>query len=215
MKLGYLSGRDVEKMKEKLISMDVKDSAKALFEDKVPPKVRPKDWETDYPSRHKLLAQLKPGDVVAVGEILELGPTPIEAMKWIGLICGVGATVEVPGDEAPITYASADDALLTAELADRIDKLFRKQKGEILAEGRKKKTAKATGPVNRFQTELKPHLEAMYEIWGTAGLKRVDATKRINELLKSHGLDPVGMVTLDKRLGSKAEAERKISGAKK
>jgi len=208
MRRGYISGRNRLEKESKLIAGGVNNDGYSIREDELPPKVRPKDWVEDNPQRPLAVGDLRPGDELVVADIFDLGPAPIEIMKWVGRICERGASLVVLTDDAEetINFSTTEDAGVTADLAERLDQLFRKRQGKVLQEGREQSKTK-TGTKARFETDLKEHREAVFAIWGTVGVSRAEATERINKYLAERELKPIQTPTLDKQLGSKTAAE--------
>ena len=208
MRRGYVSGPDREEKKEKLIAAGVKDDGYSIREDEIPPKVRPKGWPGDNHQRPLAVGDLRPGDELLVADVFDLGPSPIEIMKWVGRICQRGAhlVVLVGEEEETIAYSSVEDATRTADLAERLDAMMRKRQGDILHAGRSKSKSKS-GPKGRFETDLKPHRDAIYAIWGRSDLSRAEATVQVNKLLVELKLPKISTPTLDKQLGAKTDAE--------
>jgi len=208
MKRGYFSGRNRVKKRKILIAAGVVDDGYSIREDELPPNARPKNWEEDYPQRRLAVGDLRLGDELVIADLLDLGPAPAVALKWIGRICERGASLVIAGglNEA-IHYSSTEDAALTASLAERLETLFRQRQGAILQKGREKSSAR-TGPKSRFKNDLKPYRDKIYAIWATNGVSRAEAGEQINKLLAKFELRGVSVETIQREFGNKTDAEK-------
>jgi len=207
MKRGYVSGRNRIAKQEKLFSMGVPNDGYCIREDGIPPKVRSADNADDFPQRKLAVGDLRPGDVLCVADLMDLGKMPDEVVKVVADICARGAAVEVYGDPAPIRYNSPEDAALTADLLERTRTQYRKRQGTKMAEARKA-SGKKTGPKGRFANDLKAHRKALYAIWADEAVSRAEAIEQMNKLLHDKRLKPISAATIQREFGNKTDAEK-------